>query len=327
MCRRLRLIGNVVLLAIPLLLLLPQSAAGYETGIFGYSGKDGGPICNSCHSSAGGAVVPDVAFQGPSQVAAGTIATFTFVVTSNKPSLQKGAGFDVAASGGTLGIISGQNEIAFADGEISHMAPKTNTNGVAQFAFTWQAPEQLGAYTLYGAGNSVNLDGSDLRGDASKSTTMVVAVVAALASPTPTTTPTPTVTPALATATSTPVPPTATLAPTAPPSATSTQPAAATFTPLPTSTRRPTPPPTPTRTTSATPTPTATPTASASSRGDANCDGAINAADIVGVEKSIVGGEGTCPFADADCDRVIDAGDLDAVIERIFGTATMCVSS
>jgi len=158
----------------------------FSTGITGRSGKPGTVICNACH---GGGTAPVVHFEGPIDVAAGTIATFRFVVQSQSPS-QTFAGFNVADSGGQLGVIPGQGEQLLGS-ELTHTAPKPNdSTGATVFDFTWQAPTAPGPYTLFGAGNSVNFNRST-SGDRAAAATFLISV-AADSSPTPTPTATPT---------------------------------------------------------------------------------------------------------------------------------------
>jgi len=169
--------------------------AAFPTGQTGYSGKAGFSCTPTCHT---GGVAPSVSFQGPDQVTVGTVATFHFVVESQAPSVQVAAGLDVAASAGKLATVSGQGE-QLLGGEITHTSPQNNTNGVAAWEFTWQAPAQPGTATLFGAGNSVNLDFTSF-GDAAATTTFQI-LVSAASPPTPTDapteapTPTPTATP------------------------------------------------------------------------------------------------------------------------------------
>ena len=171
-----------------------------STGRIGASGKDG-VFCKNCHV---GGTAPTVAFDGPASMGVGSTATFRFTVTSHATD-QIAAGLDVAVSGGTLGLVTGQGTRLLSN-EVTHSSPKGNdANGEAAFDFTWQAPASAGIYTLYGAGGSVNLDGKSL-GDAAARTTHEVFV--GVATPTPTNTPqpaspTPSATPT-ATATGTP---------------------------------------------------------------------------------------------------------------------------
>jgi hypothetical protein len=165
-----------------------------STGINGVSGKDNGFFCRNCH--AGGSA-PTVAFGGPTTMDLGSTATFSFTVTSHSAS-QIAAGLDVAASGGTLGLVEGQGTRLLLS-EVTHSSPKGNdANGQAIFEFTWQAPARAGTYTLFGAATSVNLN-SQPNGDAAARTTYEIVVGAAAPTPTATSmpllpTPTPTAT-------------------------------------------------------------------------------------------------------------------------------------
>ncbi len=145
-------------------------AAATQSGIVGNSGKQGTTCNDSCHADG---VPPLVRFEGPHAVMADALATFRFVVESQSPR-QTVAGFNVAASDGVLGVVPGQGARVEAD-EITHEAAKPNTGGEASWQFTWRAPNQLGAYTLYGAGLSANGNGSR-PGDDSATTTLGVTV-------------------------------------------------------------------------------------------------------------------------------------------------------
>ena len=77
-------------------------AGARMTGIVGYSGKNAGLYCANaglgCHAVGNGTLPPAVRFDGPTQVDPGSETTYTFVVTSQVPSVQVQAGFNVAAS-------------------------------------------------------------------------------------------------------------------------------------------------------------------------------------------------------------------------------------
>ncbi len=107
---------------------------------------------------------------------AGQQATYRFVVESASPQ-QTVAGFDVAASAGTLEAIAGSGARA-EFGELLHGAPKANSDGAATWEFLWRAPEQSGRQTIYASGLSANDDGTN-GGDASAATILDVEVVAA----------------------------------------------------------------------------------------------------------------------------------------------------
>jgi len=161
-----------------------QRVHAFSTGQTGFSGKAGFSCTPTCHI---GGVAPTVSFQGPDQVTVGTLATFHFVVQSQAAAKQVAAGLDIAVSAGTLGTVSGQGE-KLLGGDLTHTSPKSNTDGVASWEFTWQAPPEPGTATLFGAGNSVNLSGTSL-GDAAATTTFQI-VVSDASPPTPTETPT-----------------------------------------------------------------------------------------------------------------------------------------
>ena len=218
--------------------LLPAGIAWANSGgIIGYSGNPEslaqGEICTVCHTDTR-AKAPVVHFEGPTQVTVGSTVTFSFFVQSQAKTTQKFAGLDVSADEGQLLSIVGQGTQKIG-GEITHTARKTNdTNGIAQWDFMFQAPLAPINVILYGAGNSVNGDGSQLTGDRAAATTFSFDVIAAVDSPTPTDTPTPTST--------------ATLPPTPSPSATTTLSPTISPTPLPTRTVTFGPSPTPTAT-------------------------------------------------------------------------------
>jgi len=144
-----------------------------------------------------------VRFDGPTAVEPGAQATYTFTVTSQNPRGQTQAGFDVAASDGTLGILPDQQEQicstlkqpsgSFATcpnlanvpietgAEITHTGPKdNNSDGEASWQFTWTAPTTPGMYTLFGAGNSTNADTTD-EGDDGAVAVLMITVGAACA--------------------------------------------------------------------------------------------------------------------------------------------------
>ncbi len=372
---------RLIHLALLALTFSARDVGAYQTGITGYSGKNNGIHCVSCHS---GGQTPVVSFSGPTSLQPSQVGTFAFTVTSTDPDVQTGAGFDVAASGGTLQVVNGtvQKE-RLQSGELTHSIPRANdANDQVTWTFKWKAPAAAGNYTLYGAGNSVNRDGGN-SGDRSATNVLSIAVgdVTPLptasapisVTPTPTGTATGTGTPtatasAAAPATSTALPadtptPAPSLSPTSTPSnsatavATGTSTATTTVPPTATSTETPTETPTPTLTATptqsetatatmtaaltltptlaptvsptATPsqtptsspvnTATATPTTRRATPGDANCDGAVTAADFPAlVTLYSSAGPAVCG-ADTNQDGSIDTDDVDATIDLIFG--------
>ena len=203
---QMRSIASFMVIAV-LALFSPRPAPATSTGIVMFSGKqDPRQTCAECHA---GGTAPLVEFSGPTVLAPGAVGTFQFRVQS-QGSLQIAAGFNVAAcfpapaagkcpsssnDAGQLSIDASQQGQVLS-GEITHTTPKHNMDGVASWQFTWQAPSQEGTATLYGAGNSVNLDGAT-SGDRSAATTYSVMVSAVTPTPSPTATRPPTTTPTL----------------------------------------------------------------------------------------------------------------------------------
>jgi hypothetical protein len=185
---------TLALIAVSALHIPPARAN--QGGITLRSGKQQGATCTECHS---GGVEPTVQFIGPRALGPGETATFRFEVRSNNPA-QRAAGFNVAASGGMLDVLPDQGARRAGD-ELTHNLPKSNVDIIAGWDFTWTAPDAPGLYTLFGAGNSVNLN-SQFTGDRSSTTTLDISVAAS--TETPTATPTPTVTPTMPTPTITP---------------------------------------------------------------------------------------------------------------------------
>ena len=170
-------------------------AGARTTGIVGYSGKSNGLFCSNagfgCHTTTSAASAPLVRFEGPTQVDPDAESMYRFVVTSQNRQVQIQAGFNVAASDGTLILVSGQQE-RLDHGELTHTGPKDNdANGEAAFEFLWHAPTTPGVYVLFGAGNSVDAS-TTVDGDGGAITTLMVAVGVEAPTATPSPTPTPT---------------------------------------------------------------------------------------------------------------------------------------
>lgn len=184
--------------AIAMQICFAGNAKAFSTGIPGFSGKQADLFCTSCHMDG---TAPEVLLEQvePGVISPGTMATFRFTITS-KRTQQKAAGLNVAASAGALAVIAGQGTKLLTPTqmlpEITHISPKSNDdNRQAAWLFTWQAPSTPGTYTLFAAGNSVNLDNSERTGDNATKTTLQVEVVAAPDTATPTASPTLSLTP------------------------------------------------------------------------------------------------------------------------------------
>jgi MYXO-CTERM domain-containing protein len=152
-----------------LALLWARSASGYTYGISGASGKQG-PNCNGCHR---GGATPNVTLTGPMQLHSNDTATYQLTVESTSPA-QAQAGLDVAASAGALAVHPGASGTWVVNGEITHTAPAAGTT--VTFTFDFIAPSYGTAVTLYGAGNSVDGDGTVL-GDQAATATLAVTVI------------------------------------------------------------------------------------------------------------------------------------------------------
>lgn len=152
------------------MLLFVQEAWGFPTGIFGYSGKTGN-TCNICHS---GGEVPAVTLAGPAVVTPGQTAVYSLVIAGGQ---EAGGGLDVAVEddGGFLTAVFTDTKLL--NDELTHTAPKpAAADGTVTFTFQWTAPLTAGIVTMYGAGNSVDLDGTN-DGDAPNTTTLDILVI------------------------------------------------------------------------------------------------------------------------------------------------------
>lgn len=161
-------------------LVAPKSIAR-SAGIIGLSGNpatSSGQFCTNCHS---GGVVPTVVISGSSPVAAGSMNVYVMQIIGGQSTA---GGLNVSVDGGTLiASDSGTHTETGAIGpEITHNAPREVFLGPVVFSFTWEAPATPGTYTIYGAGNSVNLNGN-FNGDNAATTTLQVVVEGAAGTP------------------------------------------------------------------------------------------------------------------------------------------------
>ncbi len=250
------------------LVLAGAPAVASSGGRVQRSGKQG-PTCNECHT---GGTRPDVAVEMPAVVHVSETVTIRFTVHAGSPA-GKAAGFNVAVEGGSLVPIPGQGT-HLSIGELTHDDPQGNDETrTAGWDFQWIAPAVAGRYRIWGAGNSVNLNGQNT-GDRANATVVRVDVVPAVVLPSAT--------------------PTATSPPT-------------TATPSPTPTDSSTPAPSVTDTHSPTTTPFVVPCP-----GDCNGDGQVAINEIV-TAVSIALGERTisvCPSADLDGDGTVTINEL-----------------
>lgn len=145
------------------------------TGISGASGKSGF-ICNKCHS---GGATPMVQLDGPSTLAAGASATYTFTITGGAA---VAGGLDAAlddaslAAGAKLATISPLTQLL--NGEVTHTQPNDFAQGTLSFQFSVVAPSAARTMTLWVAGNSTNHDGTN-SGDKAAGTMLTITVAGA----------------------------------------------------------------------------------------------------------------------------------------------------
>lgn len=125
----------------------------YSSGITGHTKKSGTTGCY-CHGSSPSTSV-NVSIVGPSSLIIGQKAAYS-VTVSGGPLVR--AGTNIAASAGTLGLITGSG-LQTMFGELTHTSPKAPVSGTVTFQFDYTAPATPGNVTLYANGNSVNFNG------------------------------------------------------------------------------------------------------------------------------------------------------------------------
>ncbi|AKQ63323.1 putative lipoprotein [Myxococcus hansupus] len=109
--------------------------------------------------------------EGPATLAPGATGNYSLIIRGGPAA---GAGYNVAVSeaAATLTAGSGSRKLS---GELTHSTIRRFSNGEARFDFTMVAPATAGRVTLFGAGNSVNDNGTE-QGDSSATTTLEVNV-------------------------------------------------------------------------------------------------------------------------------------------------------
>jgi glucose/arabinose dehydrogenase len=150
--------------ALALLVVLPvnlaEASAGGRSGFSGDPASNAGTVCTVCHTP-GSAPTPVVTLGGPSVIDAGTTAQF-FVTLQGGPAATAGVGI---AAGSDIGHLQPAGcGLQPLDGELTHIAPKAFSDGLATFLFNYTAPNYDTQVTLYAAGNSTN-GALDLLGD------------------------------------------------------------------------------------------------------------------------------------------------------------------
>ncbi len=151
--------NNYVSLLI-LLIFASFIVMGYSTGIAGVTKKNtSNPGC-TCHSQNPNASVL-VTIGGPSSLAPGATGTYTVTVSGGPLAA---AGFNAAASGGTISVNAIDPGVRIINGEATHNTPKPPTSGKSVFTFNYKAPATAGDVTIFANGNSVDLS-TDNSGD------------------------------------------------------------------------------------------------------------------------------------------------------------------
>lgn len=158
-----------------LIVLIPVIAQARANGLSGYSGKNMGTFCTSCHS---GGTAPTVTVQGPSQLAVGQTSTFTVTITGGAASTA-GVGAALGGAGSTGASLLSGADTKVVNAEVTHAQAALFAGGQATFTFRVQAPPTTGTMTLYVAGLSGNGGGTDT-GDGAARTTLSLSVVASL---------------------------------------------------------------------------------------------------------------------------------------------------
>jgi hypothetical protein len=109
----------------------------------------------------------------------GNTAVFTLLISGGQ---EVAGGFNVSAPDGLLAPLPGATDTrsellpATNSQELTHTDPKPADGlGVVRFSFAWTAPANAGSTIIYGAGNSVNLNGNP-SGDAPSTAAIAVQV-------------------------------------------------------------------------------------------------------------------------------------------------------
>ncbi len=132
--------------------LLAPSVAARENGITGFSGKDG-IICSACHFSA--IAAPTVTLQGPRYLRPLETGVFGLLIQGGN---ETGGGLNVAVDVGALASTHAGTQLL--NDEITHLFPQpVNGDQECFWDFELTAPATPQTLTMWGAGNSVNLNG------------------------------------------------------------------------------------------------------------------------------------------------------------------------
>ena len=157
-----RLVNGLVIIMGVVLVTAPSAFPSSE-GISGRSGNPAtfeGQICTACHF---GGATPVVTLNGPTTVDAGTTNLYTLTISGGQ---EIAGGLDVSVTDGTLQVVD--TDMQILDGEVTQTMPRNaDATGSVSFEFEWTAPSEVGSIDMYGAGNSVDLNGGKSGDDAS----------------------------------------------------------------------------------------------------------------------------------------------------------------
>ncbi len=121
----------------------PRAAWGHAKGINGFSGNpatNSGSICTACHY---GGTLPTVTLTGPTSLATGSTAVYTFTITGG-PAVT--GGLDVSTTGGILQATDSTTQLMSS--EITQTAATAFSSNTLVFTFTLAAPATAGTVTL-----------------------------------------------------------------------------------------------------------------------------------------------------------------------------------
>lgn len=170
--RRMRVAAALVVLCGGAATLATATVAApvHSSGISGFSSK-AGVICTFCHS---GGVAPTVKLAGPTFVLHDSTVRYTLTVSGGQ---QVAAGLDVAIDDNSGSLAATDTGTHIDNNEVTHDAPRlVDSNGDAVFFFDYTAPSTAMSLAMYGAGNSVNLNGNN-SGDNARAKQIKIVVV------------------------------------------------------------------------------------------------------------------------------------------------------
>ena len=170
--RRMRVAAALVVLCGGAATLATATVAApvHSSGISGFSSKQG-VICTFCHS---GGTAPTVRLAGPAFVLHDSTVRYTLTVSGGQ---QVAAGLDVAIDDNSGTLAATDTGTHIDNGEVTHDAPRqVDSNGDAIFFFDYTAPSTPMSLTMYGAGNSVDFNGSNV-GDNARAKQLKIVVV------------------------------------------------------------------------------------------------------------------------------------------------------